>query len=852
MTSIRLQTNASYTVVVSNGTLRTSTFGSDGTFTAGNSLGFTNSAGTFTGTFSATLTGNRAYTLPDRAGTVALQDSTALNAMLPTQTGHNNNFLQTDGAGNLSWATSATSAITSLNGNTSASQTLTWLNTGTAPAWTTPDGTHVQLGIPMANTASVTAGLVSNAEFTDFARISGTNTFANAPLVTATSTATNALATVGQVNAAAAGLSIRPPVAAMDIALTSLPTTNPIIDGYTIQLNDRVLFTALSTNNNKVYVATVSLNPVTWVLATDGQAGTGAPTKGDILFVDNGTARAYQQWAYEGSSWVRYASALDYTFSTGLNNTSGTITVAYGSTGTTAAVGNDARLSDARTPTAHVLDSASHTVSGETPGNVMIATSATSFGFTTLSGAIASVSNTGAVVLNTVAIGQGGTGQTSKAAAFNALSPITAIGDLIYGSGVNTSTNLVGNITTTKMFLNQTGTGAASQAPQWSALVAGDIPSLPATQITSGVLSSSVGGTGVGATSPKFTFSPWRLPVKAVATTNTTISGPGASIDGYAASAGDRILLTGQTTTNQNGIWVWNGAAAAMTRPEDYPSSSTIAAYVDLIVCVLNGTVNAGTDWRLSTTGAITVDTTGTAWAQITTNIGSGSSGILPIANGGTGLNSTTQNFIFAGPTSGSGAPLWRAMVYNDLAVHNFIDTTKHPISGKTAGQVVLATAATTYDFVTLSGDVSTVSGAGAVVIGAINSKPIGNLGLTINTATLADNTATASLVTGASWPVATYRSVKLMYQITRGTNYSVGWINMLYDGTNARITIGEDDSFGSAFGTIPPTSNTVLGPLNGLWLTADINGGNLRLLYQANSTGTATTMYFNTYPFPL
>jgi predicted RNA-binding protein associated with RNAse of E/G family len=41
----------------------------------------------------------------------------------------------------------------------------------------------------------------------------------------------------------------------------------------------------------------------------------------------------------------------------------------------------DSRLTDARTPTAHVLDSASHTVTGETPGYFLKALSATTFGF---------------------------------------------------------------------------------------------------------------------------------------------------------------------------------------------------------------------------------------------------------------------------------------------------------------------------------------------------------------------------------------------------------------------------------------------------------------------------------------
>jgi trimeric autotransporter adhesin len=41
--------------------------------------------------------------------------------------------------------------------------------------------------------------------------------------------------------------------------------------------------------------------------------------------------------------------------------------------------------------------------------------------------------------------------------------------------------------------------------------------------------------------------------------------------------------------------------------------------------------------------------------------------GVLPIANGGTGAATTSQNFIFAGPASGSGAPAFRALTSADL-----------------------------------------------------------------------------------------------------------------------------------------------------------------------------------------
>jgi hypothetical protein len=46
--------------------------------------------------------------------------------------------------------------------------------------------------------------------------------------------------------------------------------------------------------------------------------------------------------------------------------------------------GNDARLADARTPTAHTLVSASHTASGLTAGHVLRATGATTFAFAAL------------------------------------------------------------------------------------------------------------------------------------------------------------------------------------------------------------------------------------------------------------------------------------------------------------------------------------------------------------------------------------------------------------------------------------------------------------------------------------
>src|SRR3990172_3947698 len=51
-----------------------------------------------------------------------------------------------------------------------------------------------------------------------------------------------------------------------------------------------------------------------------------------------------------------------------------------------------------------------------------------------------------------------------------------SLGALIYGNSTPTWTPLAGNITTTKKFLAQTGTGAISAVPAWDTIADGDVP----------------------------------------------------------------------------------------------------------------------------------------------------------------------------------------------------------------------------------------------------------------------------------------------------------------------------------------------------------------------------------------
>ncbi len=70
-------------------------------------------------------------------------------------------------------------------------------------------------------------------------------------------------------------------------------------------------------------------------------------------------------------------------------------------------------------------------------------------------------------------------------------SPMTTLGDTVYGASAGAATRLAGNVTTAKQFLTQTGTGSASAAPSWGALGSSDIP-----WATPGAIGSTTASTG--------------------------------------------------------------------------------------------------------------------------------------------------------------------------------------------------------------------------------------------------------------------------------------------------------------------------------------------------------------------
>lgn len=93
-----------------------------------------------------------------------------------------------------------------------------------------------------------------------------------------------------------------------------------------------------------------------------------------------------------------------------------------------------------------------------------------------------------------------------------------------------------------------------------------------------------------------------KTPALVVAISNITLSGL-TTIDGVSLAASDRVLLTNQTTTSENGLW--EAQSGSWNRPADFASSSLAdQAYV----LITSGSTNAGSSW-LCTTPAAVIDT---------------------------------------------------------------------------------------------------------------------------------------------------------------------------------------------------------------------------------------------------
>ena len=272
----------------------------------------------------------------------------------------------------------------------------------------------------------------------------------------------------------AAGLSWKQPVKAASLSNIASLSGFQTIDAVPLTDGDRVLVKNQSlSKDNGIYV----VRSTAWqyaVGADDWQEYVGA-----IVFVEEGS-QAYSAWyslAQEGGTlgvtaldWANFSVSSTYTAGTGLTllagvfsiTNTGVINATYGSatTSPTIAVNAQGQITSASnttiTPAVGSITGLGTGVATALAVNIGSAGSVLVNGGalgTPASGNFSSgtftwptfnqnTTGTAAGLSATLAIGSGGTGQTTASAAFNALSPITTTGDLIIGNGTNSATRL--------------------------------------------------------------------------------------------------------------------------------------------------------------------------------------------------------------------------------------------------------------------------------------------------------------------------------------------------------------------------------------------------------------------------
>jgi hypothetical protein len=322
------------------------------------------------------------------------------------------------------------------------------------------------------------------------------------------------------------------------------------IDGVAVAVNDRVLvFQQTAAAQNGVYVVTaVGSGAVAWVLTRSSDTNSYIPESdtglggGDYFYVQEGLTGAGDSYICTNSgtitfgttaiTFTQFSGAITYTGTAPISVTgqtialTGTVGAVSGGTGQTAVSTGDLLYGTGANTWGRLAAGAGYKSLMMNAGGTQVEWNAVPL-------------NQSSAVSGALPTANGGTGLTTY-----------TLGDLLYSSATNTLAKLAGSVSTTKTFLTQTGTGAASAAPAWGSIAAADVSGLApsattdttnAANITSGTLAVArlsgayTGITGVGT----LTAGTWNG--------GTVAAGYGGT--GFATYAVGDLLYAGTTTS---------------------------------------------------------------------------------------------------------------------------------------------------------------------------------------------------------------------------------------------------------------------------------------------------------------
>jgi hypothetical protein len=322
----------------------------------------------------------------------------------------------------------------------------------------------------------------------------------------------------------------------------------------------------------------------------------------------------------------------------------------------------------------------------------------------------------------------------------------------------------------------------------------------------------------------------YKQSTRVVTATNINLSGGAPSlVDGVSLSLGDRVLVTGQTTGSQNGLYyvttVGAGSNGTWARTSDGNENGEIEA--GMIVMVTEGTVYADTQWKLITDDPIVINTTALTFTQnyMANSISSGSSNVVVNSNANVIISSAgTANVLLISSTGTvtSGTASVTGNITGNYFIGNGSQLTGLPA---TYGNANVATFLAEYGS-------NTISSTGTITAGNITGGNVLTGGVVSATGNISGNyiLGNGALLTGVITSVANINNgTSNVTVVSSGGNVTVG---VSGTGNVAVFSTGGLDVTGrvSASGNI--TGTNILG--NGAGLTGvnafsnvTVTGGN-------------------------
>ncbi len=427
-------------------------------------------------------------------------------------------------------------------------------------------------------------------------------------------------------------------------------------------------------------------------LSASSVSTTGAITAGNGFTVSAGTvslpANSVANAALQGNGQITVTGGTGLGVSGSPVALGGTLTLS--NTGVTSLAGTANELTASASTGAVTLSLPTTLVA---PGTFEATTSVKDDGLLTAG----IVTNAAGGLLGTVAqvpIANGGTGQTTKQAAFDALSPTGTVGDIIYNNGTN-NVALAGNTSATHEFLTSYGNGTNNTNTQWGALAAGDIPSGSGNYIQNQSATTQTANLKISGTMTSY----GAVDIgDAISSPNSNQFGTDADANQYGLNntvgitVGNLFGDNANTGTVNNDFGVQIASAGTVTN--NIGNESGGGTMTTNIATVGAATLHIGNS-------SAPVDVTGTNWSVTSGGAGSFASmaltTALPITSGGTNsgtalsgnsimvsngtaivqgpINAGTKEFL---TQTSSGAPTWGTIAAGDVPAGsaNYIQNT--------------------------------------------------------------------------------------------------------------------------------------------------------------------------------